>query len=178
MSTVPKEIQELIEFFFMPPHVAPHLAQQGFLTSSLYLNRREAQDCWLGKVIDEQFAVVDAESNRLFATVMVIVSGIDLLSKFYAGKDGIKGSGKRFKRFAERYMFGSCPSPQRLAEVLYLGCRNPMLHSFTLYIDYDRDQPPTIYKRFSISLSADGSVEPIEVVGGDPSAPVYGVCVS
>jgi hypothetical protein len=89
-----------------------------------------------GDVIAEDAVVADPRRHRLFATVMVIVAGIDLLAKFYAGSDksgGRGGVGDRIVGFAERFMFAGKPKARELGEVLYEGCRNPMLHSFTLH---------------------------------------------
>src|SRR5262245_24325897 len=86
---------------------SPHAVQSGFV-STLYLNRREVQDCILGDVIAEDAVAADPRRHRLFATVMVISAGIDLLAKFYAGSDksgGPGGVGDRIVGFAERFMF-------------------------------------------------------------------------
>lgn len=105
--------------------------------STLHLARREIQDCLSGTVIDEEH-VVDAalrEPHRLFATAMVIMAAIDLLAKFYTGSDETGKAGARIKAFTARFIFDGHPSAERFAEVLYLGLRNPLLHSFTLYND-------------------------------------------
>jgi hypothetical protein len=133
MTTTPPTmtLPEQIDFFFAPP-----LVQQSGFVSSLYLNRREVQDCLLGDVIDEDAVGTDPRRHRLFATVMVISAGIDLLAKFYAGSDksgGPGGVGDRIVGFAERFMFSGKPKARELAEVIHQGCRNPMLHSFTLH---------------------------------------------
>jgi hypothetical protein len=127
-------LSEQIDFFFAPP--LPE--QGGSLKSILHLNRREVQDCLLGDVIAEDQVVSDSRNHRLFATVMVIAAGIDLLGKFYAGSDKIGGPGgvgDRIIDFAERFMFAEQPIAHELAEVFYFGCRNPMLHSFTPHND-------------------------------------------
>jgi hypothetical protein len=124
-------LDEKIAFFFTPP--AP-ITEVGTL-SSLFMLRREAQDCLIGKVIDEDAVIEEAMrgEHRLFATLMVVAAGVDLLAKFYAGSDDIGGVGARIKNFAARYMFASAKDPARSAEILYQGIRNPLLHSFTLY---------------------------------------------
>jgi hypothetical protein len=121
-------LHEQIDFFF----AAPQPMQGGSSVSTLHLNRREAQDCLIGDVIDEDRVVADPRSHRLFATAMVIASGIDLLAKFYAGSDKKGEVGDRFIEFAETFVFMGHTSASTLAEVLYHGCRNPMLHSFSL----------------------------------------------
>lgn len=125
-------LKEQIEFFFAPP-LPPQL---GSSKSTLHLNRQEAQDCLIGTVVPEADVVSDSRRrHRLFATAMVIAAGIDRLGKFYAGTDksgGKMGVGDRIIEFAERFMFTGQPSARTFAEVLYYGCRNPMLHAFTL----------------------------------------------
>ncbi len=123
---------EKVAFFFKPP--AP-IKELGTL-SSLFMLRCEVQDCLIGKVIDEDAVINEAMQHgehRLFATLMVVMAGVDLLAKFYAGSDDIGGVGARFKGFAARYMFPNAADPARSAEILYQGIRNPLLHSFTLY---------------------------------------------
>jgi hypothetical protein len=124
-------LDDKIAFFFKQP--AP-ITELGTF-SSLFMLRREAQDCLIGKVIDEDAVISEAmrEEHRLFATLMVILAGVDLLSKFYAGLDDNGGVGARIKEFAARYMFPNAKNPDRSAMALYLGLRNPLLHSFTLY---------------------------------------------
>jgi len=125
-------LEEKVAFFFKPP--AP-ITELGTL-SSLFLLRREAQDCLIGKVMEEDAVIDEAMTrgeHRLFATLMVVTAGVDLLAKFYAGSDDIGSVGARFKEFAARYMFPNAANPTRSAEILYQGLRNPLLHSFTLY---------------------------------------------
>jgi hypothetical protein len=128
-------LQAQIDFFF----ASPLPMQTGSPLSTLHLNRREVQDCLIGDVIAEEAVVADPrERRRLFAAVMVIAAGVDLLGKFYAGSDksgGKGGVGDRIVEFAEKFVFTGKPSAREFAEVLYYGCRNPMLHSFTLHND-------------------------------------------
>jgi hypothetical protein len=70
---------------------------------------------------------------RLFASMMVMMAGVDLLAKFWPGSDAVGNVGERIVGFAERYMFANHRDPKRAAEILYQAIRNPMLHSFTLY---------------------------------------------
>ncbi len=124
-------LDEQIVFFFAPPL----RMQTGGSLSTLHLLRREAQDCLIGNVIEEDLVVAEAnkEHHRLFATTMVLMAGIDLLAKFFAGSDRQGKVGERVKAFSKRYVFENLPSADEFAEVLYVGCRNPMLHSFTLH---------------------------------------------
>jgi hypothetical protein len=124
-------LDEKIALFFTPP---ARITELGTF-SSLFMLRREAQDCLIGTVIDEDAVIDEAMrgEHRLFATLMVVAAGVDLLAKFYAGSDDIGGVGARIKNFAARYMFAGAKDPARSAEILYQGIRNPLLHSFTLY---------------------------------------------
>jgi hypothetical protein len=107
-------LDEKITFFFAVP--APIQTFGTF--SSLHLLRREVQDCLIGKVIDEDQVITEAMQgeHRLFATMMVVMAGVDVLAKFYAGSDNIGQVGARIKGFAARYMFTSAQDPERAAE--------------------------------------------------------------
>lgn len=131
-------LDEKIPCFFKQP--AP-ITELGTF-SSLFMIRCEAQDCLIGKVIDEDEVIDEAMlgEHRLFAALMVVMAGVDLLAKFYAGSDNNGGVRTRIEDFAARYMFPSAKDPDRSARALYLGLRNPLLHSFTLY-----DQTLTIW---------------------------------
>lgn len=118
--------QEQIDFFFAPPLPM----QTGASLSPLHLLRREAQDCLIGDVIPEHDVISDPRRHRLFATTMVMMAGIDLLAKFYAGSDQSGQVGKRFEAFARDFIVNG---DRDLAKALYEGCRNPLLHSFTLH---------------------------------------------
>ena len=95
--------------------------------------RQELQDCYIGTVVAESvITAYPGKRHRLFATVMVIMAGIDLLAKFYAGNDDKGGVHRRFTAFVARFMFDD-PSATEYPEVLYHGCRNPLLHSFSFH---------------------------------------------
>ncbi len=124
-------LDETIEFFFTDPTVAV----QGDKKSVLYLLRQEAQDSFIGRVMpeDEVVAFSRKEKHRIFATALVLFAGIDLLSKYYAGDNGKGGVGQRIGDFTERYFFRGHGTPQVYADVFYVGCRNPLVHSFNLH---------------------------------------------
>jgi len=65
-------LDEKIAFFFAP--LLP--IQWGGTYSSLHLLRREAQDCLIGTVLDEDEVIAQAlrEPHRLFATLMVVMA--------------------------------------------------------------------------------------------------------
>lgn len=123
-------LDEKVAFFFTEPTVDV----QGEKKSILYLLRREAQDCFIGRVIPEDQVVAFSrqEKHRIFATALVLFAGIDLLSKFCAGDDRKGDVGKRIGDFTKRYFFHGRPDPQVYADVFYIGCRNPMVHSFNM----------------------------------------------
>jgi hypothetical protein len=155
-------IREQVDFFFAPP--VP--TQVGERVSALHLVRREAQDCLIGDVIPEHQVTADPRKHhRLFATTMVIMSGVDLLAKFYAGADDNRGSGERFQKFVATFMFGDeGAAKDEYAEVLYYGCRNPMVRSFTLH-----------QTKFSIMLSDRPNVRPVFRLGFSRHS--YGISV-
>jgi hypothetical protein len=161
-------LQEQIDFFF----AAPQPMQTSSPVSTLHLNRREVQDCLIGDVIAEAAVAADPrERQRLFASVMVIAAGVDLLGKFYAGSDksgGKGGVGDRIVEFAEKFVFTGSPSAREFAEVLYYGCRNPMLHSFTLHNDRFRITQTNELRTAAIwrATASDRSVSYVVSVGG------------
>lgn len=130
---------EQIEFFFAPPVPAQPPGRQ----STLYLLRRELQDCLIGEHLADERAPITmyARHRRGFATCLVLWAGIDLLAKFYAGEPDDKNVGKKFKTFVRDVVF--MPLVERLQvedeildvgpDVLYQGLRNPMVHSFGLH---------------------------------------------
>jgi hypothetical protein len=124
---------EQIGWFFAPPYPE----QEGLERSSLHQNRREIQDAFIRKAIpeDQVLPLGPDERHALFATCMVIGSGIDLLAKFYAGSDSTAPGGvtNRFLNFLERFMFSGFQDSRDLARIVYEGVRNPIVHSFTLH---------------------------------------------
>jgi hypothetical protein len=146
-------LNEQIDLFFRMPTLGPEGSQQG----TLYLLRREIQDCLIGTVVPEDQVLEQKERCRLFATVMVIMSGIDLLAKFRAGSDENGEVGQRIKAFSKEYIFRDLPSAELFSDVLYEGCRNPMLHSFTLHS-----------KRFKMTLMQGLTNGVIRTIHGEP----------
>jgi hypothetical protein len=146
---------EKIDLFFKNPVIEPDGPTQGVL----YLLRREVQDCFIGKVVAEDQVIAESQKDRhrLYATVMVIMAGIDLLAKFHAGSDENGGVGPRIRAFATEFVFTGLLSAQLFSEVLYEGCRNPMLHSFALH-----------NKRFRMTLVQGFSDGVIRTVRGQP----------
>jgi hypothetical protein len=156
-------VQEQIDFFFAPP--LPKLT--GTTQSPLYLVRREMQDCLIGTVVAEGvITAYPGERHRLFATVMVIMSGLDLLAKFHAGNDDQGGVHTRFTTFVSAFMFDGDPSATEYPDVLYYGCRNPLLHSFNFH---QKDYRITVVDRPSPTGG------PVWRIKGDPTGFVISV---
>jgi hypothetical protein len=139
MPPAPSTLEEQLQFFFAEPDPTVTAG----LRSPLALIRQEAQDCFLGTVVVPEPTEWDfSDPHRLFATAMILCSGIDLLAKFYTGQDdqdqersgeARKGVSKRFREFAERFIVNDSDDPETAAKVLYEGARNPITHSFTLH---------------------------------------------
>jgi hypothetical protein len=86
-----------IAFFFMRPTATRDRHARSGLQTVLYLLRRETHDCFIGTVVAEGSVLRQAEKHRLFATMIVIFAGIDLLAKFAAGEDKT-GQVRSFRR--------------------------------------------------------------------------------
>jgi hypothetical protein len=155
-------LDEEVDFFF----AAPLPEQTGSVRSTLHLLRREMQDCLIGTVVPEnEFAAYPGERHRLFATLMVIMSGIDLLAKFYAGNDKSGCVGDRFKAFAMTFLFSEARSPEQCADVLY-HCRNTVMHSFNV-----REKR----KQYKVNIVDKASTEVVWPVPGQPNRFVISV---
>ena len=91
----------------------------------LYLLRRDISRC----LRENPTAEKKMEGNPIiWPAAMLVMAGIDLLGKFYKGKDDTGKVGKRFINFLKNY-FNIC---QEDAEIVY-QLRNSLLHSFGLY---------------------------------------------
>ena len=123
--------QEKVDWFFAPPEPE----QFGEARSTLHMLRREVQDCFIGTVLPEDQVIAEAHINphRLFATMMVLMAGIDLLAKMYAGSDDKGHVRSRFVEFSRKYVVVGRGDAEERAQALYLGLRNPLVHSFTLH---------------------------------------------
>jgi hypothetical protein len=103
--------QEHFNIFFKDPYEEPELPG---ICGVLYLLRRDIIVCF-----DKKIATWPA--------TMAILAGIDLLGKFYAGKDG-PGVRQRFKDFVEEYFHISREDAETIFQL-----RNALMHSFGLY---------------------------------------------
>jgi hypothetical protein len=101
---VDSELGDDLAFFFARPTVPFERHAQRDQQSVLYLVRREAQDCLIGKVVPESQVLRQFDQHRLFATVMVVFAGIDLVAKFAADNDADREVRYRFVGFAGDYL--------------------------------------------------------------------------
>ena len=107
-------IEDNLRIFFRDPNEIP----EAFGTHGvLYLLRRDVVRC------------VQNDNVILFPALMMMLAGIDLLGKFYAGSDAGSFVGDRFRNFIIEY-FTSVSDED--AETLY-QLRNALLHSFGLF---------------------------------------------
>lgn len=122
----PLEFAEAIEMFFMPPTVE---LREGWV-STLYLCRRELQDCLIGKIVDES-ELLEHRHHRLFATALVALSGIELLATVAPNISGNRRT--RFITFLTNY---SATTPLAMTEEsasVLLDFRNALSHTFGLF---------------------------------------------
>jgi len=111
-----------VDFFFDEPTTAQSKHIIGEACSTLYLLRRELEQCLMGKgllsdeYVPERKGIMDADRCIQFSSAMVLFAGIDLLAKLYAGSDERNKAEERFVEFlvnmcdmsqgdAERYYF-------------------------------------------------------------------------
>jgi hypothetical protein len=125
-------IAEDIAFFFADPSAVGHAPHQlRGKVSTLYLVRKESQDCFVGKTLaraDLALKLPRSRYRRLFATSMVLFAGLDLLAKFYEGDDDRRRIGHRFHAFVRDEMQLTAAEATALWSV-----RNTIMHSFGLW---------------------------------------------
>lgn len=116
--------------FFQDPKIGP-----GEIWGTLYLLRRDINSCLTQKI--------------LWPGTMLILAGIDLLGKFYAGEDKQGGVSGRFKSFINEF-FKPISSSDDVEIIFQL--RNSLLHSFGLYSKFkDNLTSRTVEYHFFIS---------------------------
>lgn len=114
--------QSNFDLFFEDPKT-PKIKPDDF--SVLYLLRRDISQC-MG--INPNTGC-KTDNQAIWPGVMAILSGIDLLGKFYAGSD-VGQVGIRFKSYVEKY-FNDIKEEDK--ETIY-QLRNALLHSFGLLV--------------------------------------------
>jgi hypothetical protein len=124
-------VQAAIDFLFADPATDPAIHQRRDASMSvLYLVRREIQDCLIGTITDETLVIQQESRSRLFATMLVIMAGFDLVAKFAAGDDSREPGSieRRFRAFLEAY---ARPSRARSGWDRQLWrLRNELVHAF------------------------------------------------
>lgn len=117
-----------IEFFFHPPNTPSLHHQRNGQFSVLYLLRRELLET-LGfnpDTEDESSVWTEGPRHRLFASLILTFTAIDLLAKFHQGAEG--GVGQRFRAFLTSWEGAQIGRDD--AELLW-AVRNSLVHSFS-----------------------------------------------
>lgn len=119
---------EDVDFFFADPSTPPLVHARGDQFSVLYLLRRELLETqgYDPNRDEEAAAWKEGARNRLFASLSLMFTGIDLVAKFEQG-DKSGGVGARFQKFLTSPEGGGLDASA--AELLY-AVRNSMLHAF------------------------------------------------
>lgn len=134
-----------IDDFFLPPNAEP--APAGERVSTLYLLRREIQDCMIGAVVPEEEVRLQPTRHRIFASLMVMCSGIDLLGRF-AARPAARSARERFVDFLETFA-----GLDREHGEMVLAYRNALMHSFGLYHEgRDGKHVPLVIFQTDVSL--------------------------
>lgn len=117
-------IDEEIELFFQDPRIRVIPAE----SSILHLLRRDIYSCLEYINHDNKWVKSSKKDPTIWPGAMVVLAGIDLLGKFYAGCDDTQNGkvGIRFRKFYNKYI------DNQNAEIIY-QLRNSLLHSFGLY---------------------------------------------
>jgi hypothetical protein len=119
---------ENIDFFFEAPSTSPATHARVDQFSVLYLLRRELLETqgYDPNNDAEAAAWTSGARNRLFASLSLMFTGIDLVAKFEQG-DASGGVGARFQNFLRSPDGGELDAST--AELLY-AVRNSLLHAF------------------------------------------------
>ena len=144
-----------LQWFFRSPRQIPG---KGDDFSQLYLLRRDIETCFgIDPNTGLQMRPVDERNHSalyckaIWPGTMAVLAGIDLLAKFFEGSDnsggkGKHGVGKRFKKFARKYM----RLTKEEANLIY-QLRNSLLHSFGLYTE-EKDKKWRVNARYYFQL--------------------------
>ena len=131
-----KQARSDVDFFFDVPTTWPsrHPRNDGTI-SLLYLLRREAQETFFGHIRPESTLHQQTGRHRGFATLLVLMAGIDLMGKFASGQDDLRSANSRFQQFAACYMGMTANQAEALYKV-----RCCLMHSFGLYDPVKNDR--------------------------------------
>jgi hypothetical protein len=116
-----------IDLFFTKPEV-----YKTGKVSTLHLLRRDIYTC-LGKPMGQINSIIGTvKPFAIWPGVMLIMTGIDLISKFHTGDDKTNEVSNRFKYYVNKYIDTNSEDIYQL--------RNALLHGFSLYSKYkDRE---------------------------------------
>src|SRR5262245_43756308 len=114
-----------LEFLFRPPSSNPIVPGRN---STLHLIRRECQEtlCNIKRTVPDNRFPVSRNPHRLFASVSVVCTAFDLLSKFRFGDRSV---GPAFKRVLKKYGGLSAVEARRIYDA-----RNAMVHAFGIRV--------------------------------------------
>lgn len=124
------DLNDKIDFFFDDPTRSPDDHKRDGLASVLYLVRRELLETagWDPRVGDDEAKVYEQGlRNRLFASLLVMFAGFDLLAKFQLGDTG--SVGERFKKFL---ISPDGADVSDLEAKIFYAVRNSLVHSFSV----------------------------------------------
>jgi hypothetical protein len=121
-----EDVAAKIRFFFENPATAPATHANEGAVSVLYLLRRELMETagHNPNVTLEMSAVEEGVKNRLFASLILMFTGFDMLAKF--ASDASR-TGERFREFLQSEDGGSLP--EFITTILY-AVRNSLVHAF------------------------------------------------
>lgn len=112
-----------LEIFFTGPEV-----YKNGLASTLHLLRRDIYSCF-GKTMGQVNSQIGTEKPiAIWPGVMLIMTGIDLVSKFHSGDAKPGEVTSRFNCFVKKYIDTNSEDIYQL--------RNALLHGFSLYSQY------------------------------------------
>lgn len=121
------DVEDKIRFCFDGPKTAPREHRRGGVTSVLYLLRRELVETagYNPDTVDEAAVERSGVRNRLFASLILMFTGFDLLAKLQRGdKEDI---GVRFRAFVGAAKGGAMTAQDAH---LFYAIRNSLVHAF------------------------------------------------
>jgi hypothetical protein len=125
------DLEAALDLFFQ----APHANRIDGWVSTLFLCRKELQDCLIGTVVAEA-ELLTHKHHRLFATAMVALSGFELLGQILPPPPVPPKTKQREEMFKRVVMeFGPAPGESISADQagLLWSYRNALSHTFGLF---------------------------------------------
>lgn len=144
------DLEAALDLFFRPPQLEP---VYGWV-STLFLCRKELQDCLIGTVVDEH-EILNHDHHRLFATAMVTLAGIELLSQMRAP---VTNKRKSFVAAVSQLSQETSTSVSEVEADMLWSFRNALSHTFGLFhlgsdgkvipiFFYDQNEPAPVIRR-------------------------------